>query len=546
MKEMNNVLPTDNFFLTKPRILTGESISGYIARVSAFASQGGIGMTLRYQNKPEQRLPWLLPSRLQQLSQLYGLSVPSAEELMMNHTIFPLLRPFLPEKAVQSLKNHFLEEFVPGIALICGFGPQGLAARWTTAVCRECLAEDSNEGMTFWRTAHLVPGLALCPFHLVPLYTYCDTCTSGFRSSRKIWLPRLNCFCGKELRQIRILSTEAERRAEASLSAMVKQILTAKILSTVEHSGVLSATSRRAREFGYGGPGGLANILERVDKRIAAATLNAYRLGTSRRSQFHSSLSGASLPRHPMHNLLLIYALFDGMEDFVETLRCNDENSKNKYFYRGDRKIRRRIGRPQCDHLYKRSEEELQTLRLKYRNWLLKLKSENANVKRGDLRSINPREAYVFLLRFDKQWLDMTLPCLPSFGPTSLATRRSRQARRDHVLATHVFIRYQMLIKSSVPIQITHRRLLEGQPLQAMPKSYFERFPETKLALKNYTELSEAWRRRQTQYLIDQAFKVSSDAPFEKNLELSKLSFGKIKRLKEKIRKWLRQQKGDF
>jgi hypothetical protein len=539
---MSPVSSLAQYFIAKPKILSGELISGYIARISPFAAQGGIDMTLRYQNKPRHHLSWLFPSGLQQVAQLYGSSVPSAEALLEEHTVFPLLRPFLPEDVVGSLRSHFLANPVPGIAAACGFASMGLSSRWALAVCAQCVADDGGHGFGHWRTAHFVPGLALCAFHFEPLLTYCNQCKSGFRHSREAWLPHSKCLCGQELQQVRPLATKMEYRVEAAIAKMARQILTGEVLSTVRNAELLLAISRRAKRLGHGGPGGVIRIINLIEQKVGRRTLDTYQLSTGAKTVFRQSLAGAFLLRNPIQNLLLIHALFDGMEDLADSLSSNAETLPDLHFHKNVAQVIRRRQRPdRYRHWYLKTEEELQELRCKFRSLLLSMKSETPNLKRYQLRRLGAREAYAFFCRFDKEWLDETLPCSPSF-PTSSASRRSLQARRDHLLATHIRIRHELLMRSSSPFRITHRRLLEGHSLQTVAKKHFEQLPRTKLALAECTESLEEWRLRQVRALLNQAFDTSAKAPFQRNLDLSHLSFNQIKQLKEKIQKWLKRQ----
>jgi hypothetical protein len=539
---MSSISSLAQFFIAKPVILPGEIISGYIARVSPFATRGGIDTTLMYQNKPKFRLPWLFPSGLQQLAELYGQSVPSAEVLLDSHTVFPLFRPFLPDDAVASLRGHFLEKPARGAVRGCAFSSVGSSNRWALAVCAQCVAEDSKQGGARWRTVHFVPGLALCPFHFEPLFSYCNQCKSGFRHSREAWQPRLKCACGNKLHQIRTLATEIEWKVEASISNMVRQLLVEEALCNVGHSEILSAISRRAKLFGHGGAGGIIRIRSLIEKKIGLSTLSAYQFSTGANTAFRQSLAGVRLSRNPIHNLFLIYALFGGIDDLLNSLSSKTDAFPCRYVSQESPRVVRRRQRPRrYQHWQQKTEEELHELRRNFRSILLRLKSEIPNLKRYQLKSLGAREAYAFFCRFDKEWLGEILPCRP-FIKTSSANRDRWNARRDHLLATHIRIRYELLIRSPSPIRVTHRRLLEGHSLQPKSKKYFERFPNTKMALEECIESMEEWRLRELRALINQVFEVSSNAPFQRDLDLSHLSFRKIKTLKEKIRKWLKKK----
>lgn len=537
---MSAPAPFIRFSIAKPKILTGESISGYVARLSPFTSHNGVEMTLRYQGKSKHRLAWMFPSGLEQLFQLYDPAVPSIEGLLVDHTLFPLFRPFLPPHVVLALRTHFITKSAVGIAPACGLSG-GLTSRWALAVCKDCISEDTMQGFAYWRTAHFVPGLALCPFHVEPLYRHCETCTEGFRHSKRFWLPSMDCTCGRDLAPVRALGTDAERDVEAAISIMVRQILIGEALTSARGDTILAAISRRAKELGHGGPGGVLRIQTLLAQRVGTRTLATHRFAAGPNTVFRDSLSGIRLPRNPVHNLILIYALFGtlgALERFIsgEEVPMSFHAGHNT---EGNSVIRRRVRGGHHRPSNAKPVEEIHILKAAFRDELLQLKKDLPNLKRSELYRVGAHKVYRFLLRFDKEWFDQTLPIRP-FVPTSLDRYRTARAELDHSIAAHIRARQESLMNAHVPVRITHRRLLQGHSMESKSKKYFDDFLMSKLALETYTEAVETWRIRQTKFLINQAHEVSHEAPFDRSLVHSHLPPREFAYINRRVRKWIK------
>ncbi|WP_220808076.1 TniQ family protein [Noviherbaspirillum aridicola] len=539
---MEAVSPAVGFFLAKPRILVGESITGYTARLTAFATRGGNRMTMELMDKPGHRAGWVLPSGLEKLASLLHPGVPPAETLLREHTLYPLFRPFLPDFAAASLRTHFLGSSVRGIAATCGLLPYGISARWNRAVCLACLNEDAKSGQFHWRTSHLVPGIAMCPIHSEPLYTYCTTCASGFRESLSAWLPSTRCACGGNLTPVHVLRTAEERTAESRIAQMAGQILTDPSFEVLGHDQILLAVANRAKEFGHGGPRGVMRLQKLLAQRIGQDTLDAHQICTGRRTAFRAAVAGQQLFRNPVQNIILISGLFGSLNNFIDAARNPNPAKLEPSLYRdvSGKVVRRRLGRPDSYAKWDRmSAIELAEMRTQSRCQALEAIRTGTTLT----RSVFGRTpgacsvAYKFLLRFDREWLDKVFPPRPF---TSRGTSRfdTERAQLDRSLAAHVYARRDTLLHAAAPFRLTKRRLLQGHSLTSARRATLDMLTNTQRALDECVESSPAWSIRRASLLLEHAFSLSPNAPFDRNITPANLSPTQLKRLYRKIQKW--------
>lgn len=495
-------------------------------------------MTLRLQNKSAHKLAWLFPSGLERLSEAYGATMPSAELLLQNNTLFPLIRPFLPDDSIAQVRSHYLAGPTLGIAAICGFNSCGLSS--SLPVCRVCIDEDRKKGLPYWRTSHFAPGLALCPVHLETLYNYCGECVTGFRQSMAVWIPKTLCACGAELTPRRVLRSEKGRETEVAISTAVRQILIDGELAAVGNQDILSAITRRAKQLGFGRPGGLAKIRSLLEYRIGTEAIDAYKFVANTRSVFHFSLQGKLLSRNPVHNIILILTLFDGLDELLIAIKGIDGEPNTSHYLEDGLKVKRRDGRPnRFRYLHLKNKQEILELRSSFRTRLLSLKDGSPNLKRMNLRAAGERELSYFLLEFDREWFDAVLPRRPFTSERILANEKKR-ALTGRSIAEHVHARSKQLRAARLPARITHRRLMQGWPLAGKSKADLHQYPEARHALEFCVESIEAWRIREVEMLLEYAFLLSEEAPFHRDLDAYTRSHQSCKRFKERIRKWLR------
>lgn len=96
----------------------------------------------------------------------------TAECFAINNTIYPFLKPFLPEErglqVLELLKSEAQSEIMA--YQLCGL-PRSKSPKWQyLRYCEDCWQEDIQlYGEPYWHRLHLLPGVLMCPVHGKPI-----------------------------------------------------------------------------------------------------------------------------------------------------------------------------------------------------------------------------------------------------------------------------------------------------------------------------------------------------------------------------------------
>jgi hypothetical protein len=106
-----------------------------------------------------------LPTNLRRLAASLGKDLRiSAEELLFDHTLFPMYALFLTAAQRDSAIAAMMDHGHPH--LCCGISPSGLAADRCLLCCRKCMRADrALAGFSVWRRVTQAPGVLVCPQH---------------------------------------------------------------------------------------------------------------------------------------------------------------------------------------------------------------------------------------------------------------------------------------------------------------------------------------------------------------------------------------------
>ncbi|WP_419877521.1 TnsD family Tn7-like transposition protein [Brevibacillus centrosporus] len=117
--------------------------------------------------------------------QLSTESILTPEYLVQHHTLFPLFRPFLPEKRVTQILQVMKGEGYgkrQNIHLKIGVMGSDISIPQFLRYCKECFYNDIDKyGEPYWHRSHQVPGVIVCATHRTPL-----------RESTVAWSSRQN------------------------------------------------------------------------------------------------------------------------------------------------------------------------------------------------------------------------------------------------------------------------------------------------------------------------------------------------------------------
>ncbi|GEM_PF-487530 len=110
------------------------------------------------------------PSRLANTCNLNSLSLPSFEQLVYRHTMFPLFAPFMPEERKQNCLLRLQDKSHGAVHMCTGYASSRVPVHRSLRACSRC-AETQKQmfGEPYWVRTHQIVGLDNCPIHRTPL-----------------------------------------------------------------------------------------------------------------------------------------------------------------------------------------------------------------------------------------------------------------------------------------------------------------------------------------------------------------------------------------
>lgn len=465
----------------------------FVIRTRHFGTRCGIARSFGMDSRNLPRLGMAFPSRLGSLAALHVPGLPNVDAVINHHTLYRFFSAFLVDTKRQAMHSHFASEPSPGSWMSTGLMGAGL--RWRLATCLDCVAADLDElGYTFWRNGHLVPALALCPYHLTPLYEYCASCAAFAKRSRPQPLPSDKCVCGVHLAKIRVPPTPERMRIETEISSAVRTILEGRLsgevtseaihLSMFERSKALAPPRSCVRAY-------IANLLE---SRIGPETLAIYGVGSvHRRSALTRVGVGRPLSGNPFHNIFLILCLFGSVENLISAIEARSATAKYAGSLRkGPPAMKARASRLRAigsdPHIF-------HGLRELHRKIVLARLGEFPELKRTQLR-LSDNNTYTFMTWFDKEWIDVVFP--PTRTPKKSALKLKIQARTTHEfdvsLSSHIYKRHSLLSAQSERTRLSHTQLVFGHPGDSYSRKRFAEMPLVSRALEECVETMQQWK----------------------------------------------------
>ena len=225
-----------------PKPYPDEIISSVVARASLHSGISISKLMSTTFGDNRSKTPLLISKEIHRLALFSGIE---AEEVLLNHTIFPYSVAFMDPRTKDKLKAKFLGAHCADYCL--GLPPIYNSNRHLfLRVCQDCVKEDIKRfGESYWRRSHILPGTFLCPTH-------------GTVLRAEVALPRVNCFRNKfklphqvECKSIPINLAENIQMAISQLSwkALEGKICESRPLSNIYNE--------RALSLGYRQPSGL-------------------------------------------------------------------------------------------------------------------------------------------------------------------------------------------------------------------------------------------------------------------------------------------------
>jgi len=174
-----------------PNPYKDELLYHVIARYHFALGNTDLRDTLREIFGDEDQLPSIsFPTRLCAISaQLPEKTELSPEYLIFNHTLFPLYKPFLPNKRAKQIFNQMINGKGTGIYAAIGMMAGSICAKEALAYCPQCVNEDIEYlGEPYFHRSHNAQGVMVCYIHGC-LLKYYDL---SYRTSSRLKFIRLN------------------------------------------------------------------------------------------------------------------------------------------------------------------------------------------------------------------------------------------------------------------------------------------------------------------------------------------------------------------
>jgi hypothetical protein len=106
------------------------------------------------------------PSHLDELSKLFFLDKISSEDLIYQHTLFPLFAPFITQERKDKCFDWMKGKSNGGTHLMTGWAAGRLPQPQSIRYCPICISEQTNSlGEAYWQRIHQVTGLVTCNKH---------------------------------------------------------------------------------------------------------------------------------------------------------------------------------------------------------------------------------------------------------------------------------------------------------------------------------------------------------------------------------------------
>jgi hypothetical protein len=244
----------DSALTIVPPILPGETVLSHVMRIALMTGRPNLKpLAVKLFGVTAIQPPLLIPSNLTQYVRKTEPVFTNVDEVVREHTLYPILKCFLSGPARAAIKSHCWDGGVSkGVYAHLGFTTKNPASQPRLGMCLKCVVEDEAlYGVAFWHREHQLPGLNSCGYHASPLVGGCGTCELSSTSSRVARLPRSVCWCGKPHVELVRLSGVLSKEADARISRLLVESLRFPLPEAMRPEDWCTLYSARARELGY-------------------------------------------------------------------------------------------------------------------------------------------------------------------------------------------------------------------------------------------------------------------------------------------------------
>jgi len=165
-------------------------------------------------------------------------------DVLENHTLFPIYKPFLPNQRLEKIKASCLSEYGGNIHTRLGNAASGISYPKWLKVCPECMSEQKQtHGEYYWQRELQLKGVEVCPYHNIFLF---KTNISYHPLGKHTFIPLT-----KYVQLSKNEFHENEKQKLFTLSRMYLDILKSNLHKPLSYEHYSIFYKNLAEEFGY-------------------------------------------------------------------------------------------------------------------------------------------------------------------------------------------------------------------------------------------------------------------------------------------------------
>lgn len=434
--------------------------------------------------------PWIVASSLRLLCERLDPVFSSPQMMLDKHTCLPALLPFVRADRLAMVLGHVIEgERHPGIASSLGLAHKATKSRASMAMCTECAHEDLRSlGFAYWRREHSLPGLTVCPRHMVPLVAGCGDCAFSQPLSRQPRLPQLKCWCGQRHRKVRSHSTPVIQTLGEMARYASELLASPRAAGHPQHFGAYYQACALASGYAAGLHWKTPAICDDLSRKYPQELLDALNASIKGPQNWVSACFASGVAPLGLGRNLLLLDFFGRKVPGELEVQAAIQNIAS---YRRSRTPAKCKLSPVYDRQASR-QRILDYLRAHMgagRQQLLRDLSTDALRAR----------------RYDAAWYDLACPVKPSMlGRWARSQKKLTHENADQRAVAHVRKRHAALLNHpGRPKRVTRRALLAGLPCEnTTGKDQLGHMPRTRGALYWRVESDAQGRERYARWIL--------------------------------------------
>lgn len=469
----------------------------------------------------------------------------SANEFVDSHIVLPLFKPFMSTERYNLVQKKILSARSPGVAQLLGIIGMPFFKPWHY-YCHECMKKDlESVGFAYSRRAHQVMGVVGCTVHGALLGTF-DMEDKAFKCVDGLVFPVSDN--AQSAPRIMIPNSQEYSAPLRRFDEWVQFILHGKMPNyPIEHRMAVVESKLQSIERVSGvhnsHPARLEFILRNA---FGNGFLNnlGWKIYEGPTSYWPAMLlEGQTFSKQPIANILILAALFESPEEFIEKANCIGSvvsRPKNRKFsIRSQSRlgisrelIRDFLSMPSLEEIAKKHGFVLETaerclyaipglverrkdalfrrLRRRHRRAAEELLQDNSRATRTALMGLH-KATYNWLREKDAEWFDKVMPSLRSWTKKSKLAKVGDFSQEDISATRHLSQFVQKTVNDLEATRVSKKILLKqiSREMQLLLRK--GQLPQTAAYIQMQTEKPNQYESRvmsRISSLIDQGDRI--------------------------------------